>query len=231
MKVIGLVGGITWQSTIMYYQVLNNLASQHDSEISSARCLIHSLEFGEISRLQSAGNWHELNVIMADAAQSLERGGADLIIICANTMHLCIEAMSKKVNIPIIHIAEVTSHAIIEKGLNKVALIGTKYTMEKPFFHEVLKNNGIESMIPNEEERSEIHRVIYEELAFGTLLPSSKTNYVRIIERLKNEGAQGVILGCTEIPLLIQPNDVSIPTFDTTSLHATAAFKNSLETI
>lgn len=229
MKVIGLIGGITWQSTIMYYEVLNRLAIEDESPISSARCLIHSVEFGEISRLQVQGKWAELDVIMSDAAVSLERGGAKMIIICANTMHLCIDAMRRAVTIPIIHIAEVTSEAIVERKLSKVALLGTKYTMEKPFFRDVLRNNGIDSIIPNDHEREEIHRIIYEELAFGKLLSSSKETYKKIIERLKLEGAQGVILGCTEIPLLIKDEDVSIPTFDTTTLHATAAFNKSME--
>ncbi len=228
MQTIGLIGGITWQSTIMYYEVLNRLAADHDSEIESARCLIHSLEFGEISRHQRAESWDVLDEIMADASRSLEAGGAKVIIICANTMHLCVEAVRKAVSIPVIHIAEVAADAIEKQGIKTVSLLGTKYTMEQPFFKDILAARGITTIIPNDEERDEIHRVIYQELASGTLVPSSKQYYINVIERLKTAGAQGAILGCTEIPLLIKEEDVSIPTFDTTTLHAKAAFGKSL---
>jgi len=229
MKVIGLIGGITWQSTIMYYNVLNRLAGMHDSDLQSARCLIHSLEFGEISRLQKEDRWDRLDEIMADAGRSLENGGAELIIICANTMHLCIRALRDAVNIPVIHIAEVTAIHVKTKGIDNVALLGTKYTMEQPFFHDVLKAKGINTMIPDEADRDEIHRVIYEELADGTIVPSSRARYIDIIHKLKAEGAQGVILGCTEIPLLIKPGDVDIPSFDTTTLHASWAFQIAVD--
>lgn len=228
MQKIGLIGGITWQSTIMYYEVLNKLAAQHESDIESVRCLIHSLEFGEISRHQRAERWDVLDEIMADAGRSLESGGAKLIIICANTMHLCIAAVRKAVSIPVIHIAEVAAGAIEKQGIKTVALLGTKYTMDQPFFKDILTARGIATIIPNDDEKDEIHRVIYQELASGTLIPSSKQYYINVIERLKTEGAQGAILGCTEIPLLIKQEDVSIPTFDTTTLHASAAFEKSL---
>ncbi len=229
MKTIGLIGGITWQSTIMYYEVLNKLAADHESDIESARCLIHSLEFGEISRHQRADEWDILNDIMADAGRSLEAGGAKIIIICANTMHLCIDAVRSAVSVPVIHIAEVAADAIEKKGIKTVALLGTKYTMEQPFFRDILSARGITAIIPNDEERDEIHRVIYKELASATLLPSSKKYYIDVIERLKGEGAEGAILGCTEIPLLIKEDDVSVPTFDTTTLHGTAAFELSVK--
>lgn len=228
MQTIGLIGGITWQSTIMYYQVLNKLAAQHESDIESAQCLIHSLEFGEISRHQRAERWDVLDEIMADAGRSLEAGGAKLIIICANTMHLCIEAVRKAVSIPVIHIAEVAAGAIEKQGIKTVALLGTKYTMDQPFFKDILTARGIATIIPNDDEKDEIHRVIYQELASGSLIPSSKQYFTDVIERLKTEGAQGAILGCTEIPLLIKQEDVSIPTFDTTTLHASAAFEKSI---
>lgn len=228
MQTIGLIGGITWQSTIMYYEVLNRLAADHQSDIESARCLIHSLEFGEISKHQRADRWDILDQIMADAGRSLEAGGAKVIIICANTMHLCIAAVRSAVSVPVIHIAEITADAIEKQGVKTVALLGTKYTMEQAFFKDILSSRGISTIIPKDEERDEVHRVIYEELSSGTLVPTSKQYYIDVIERLIKEGAEGVILGCTEIPLLIKDEDVSIPTFDTTTLHASAAFKKSV---
>jgi len=225
---IGLIGGITWQSTIMYYEVLNKLAAQHYGEPSSAKVIIHSVDFGEISRLQREGRWDILNDIIASAAKSLENAGATQVLICANTMHLCIEAVQTEVAIPVIHIAEATATQILNKGITKVALLGTKYTMEQDFFKCILSAHGINTVIPSPNDREEVHRVIYEELSKGELLPSSKKAYIDIIDKLARAGAQGVILGCTEIPLLIKDDDVSIPTFDTTTIHATAAFEKAI---
>jgi len=224
MKTIGLIGGITPQSTILYYQILNDLAEEHTGTSHSAKCLINSVDFGQIKKLQHEGCWDLLDEIMADAAKNLENAGASLVLITANTMHLTIEAVRKSVSVPVIHIAEATAEKIVEKNLKMVLLLGTKYTMEMDFYKDVLSSFGINSLIPNAEERKEINRVIYEELPKGELKESSRANYVQIIERLKNEeGAEGVILGCTEIPLLIQQKDVSIPVFDTTKIHATKA--------
>ncbi|WP_299158640.1 aspartate/glutamate racemase family protein [uncultured Tenacibaculum sp.] len=227
MKTIGLIGGITPQSTIMYYQVLNNLAADMYGEKHSAKILINSVDFGEISRLQIEGRWDLLGTIMVNAAKSLEVAGAHCILICANTMHLTIEEVRQAVSIPVIHIAEATSEIIIEKKLKKVALLGTKYTMEKTFFIDVLKSMGIETVLPEKEDRDIIHDVIYNELARGVLSDTSKKVYQIIINKLQNRGAEGVILGCTEIPLLIKQEDVSIPVFDTTTIHATKAFNLS----
>ncbi len=224
MKTIGLIGGITPQSTIMYYQVLNKLAAKNFGDKHSAKVLIHSVDFGEISKLQSEGKWDVLGTIMANAAKSLEAGGASCVVICANTMHLTINEVEQAVNIPVIHIAKATGERILEKNLTKVALLGTKYTMEKTFYTDVLKDMGIETLIPEKEDRELIHNVIYTELAKGVLSESSKEAYKVIIKKLEQKGAEGVILGCTEIPLLIQQEDVSIPVFDTTTIHATKAF-------
>ena len=224
MKTIGLIGGITPQSTILYYQILNDLAEEHTGTSHSAKCLINSVDFGQIKKLQHEGCWDLLDEIMADAAKNLENAGASLVLITANTMHLTIEAVRKSVSVPVIHIAEATAEKIVEKNLKTVLLLGTKYTMEMDFYKDVLSSFGINTLIPNAEERKEINRVIYEELPKGELKESSRANYVQIIERLKNEeGAEGVILGCTEIPLLIQQKDVFIPVFDTTKIHATKA--------
>jgi aspartate racemase len=223
MKTIGLIGGITWQSTILYYQVLNTLAAERQGGQHSAKCIINSVDFEEIKQLQHEGRWDLLNDIMAKAAQTLEKAGADCILICANTMHLTIDAVRANVSVPVIHIAEATAEKIQEKELKTIALLGTKYTMEKDFFKDVLSSFGIKTLIPNAEDREEVNRVIYEELPQGILKPSSRKAYVDIIERLQKDGAEGVILGCTEIPLLIKQADVSIPVFDTTTIHATKA--------
>ncbi|MGG8494981.1 aspartate/glutamate racemase family protein [Tenacibaculum sp. TC6] len=227
MKVIGLIGGMSPESTIMYYQVLNNLAKETYGDKHSARVLINSVDFGEISNLQVQDKWEDLNQIMGNAAKNLENGGASCVLICANTMHLTIEAVKKQVTIPIIHIAEATAEAIVAQNLKKVALLGTKYTMEKPFYANILTNYGIETMIPEQQDREIIHTIIYEELAKGILYESSKQKYIDIINTLKTKGAEGIILGCTEIPLLIKQHDVSIPVFDTTTIHATKAFNLS----
>ena len=228
MKTIGLIGGITPQSTILYYQILNDYANKAFKGVSSCKTLIHSFNFEEISILQENDDWKQLNKLMQAAALNLERGGADLIIICANTMHLSIEAVREVVDIPVIHIAEVTANVIKEQGLYKVALLGTKYTMEKEFFKDVLRANGIEVIIPEEAERAKIHEVIYKELAVGELNNTSKLVYLQIIDKLIGQGAKGIILGCTEIPLLIKQDDVSVPVFDTTAIHAKAAFNMAL---
>ncbi|WP_237275862.1 aspartate/glutamate racemase family protein [Tenacibaculum ovolyticum] len=228
MKTIGLIGGITPQSTIMYYQVLNKLASETFGEKHSAKVVMNAVDFGEISKLQSEGRWDLLATIMVDAAKSLQAAGAHCILICANTMHLTIAEVREAVTIPVIHIAEATGTMILESKLKKVALLGTKYTMEKTFYTDVLKNMGIEAIIPEEEDRTIIHDVIYKELSKGVLNETSQKAYIAIIEKLAQKGAEGVILGCTEIPLLIAQKDVSIPVFDTTTIHATAAFKQSV---
>jgi aspartate racemase len=228
MKTIGLIGGITPQSTILYYQILNDLAEQHIGASHTAKCIIHSVDFGEIHKLQVAGRWDVLQEIMAEAGKGLEKAGADMILICANTMHLTIEAIRAQVSIPVLHIATATAEKIVAKGLKTVALLGTKYTMEFDFYKDILTEHGIQYVIPNATERQEINRVIYDELSKGELKPSSRETYVRIIERLQQQGATGVILGCTEIPLLIKQEDVSIPVFDTTTIHATKAMEVAL---
>ena len=224
MRKIGLIGGITPESTILYYRILNQLNAQKLGDKHSAKVLMNSFDFGEISKLQTEGNWEKLNQLMAEAGKNLENAGATCILICANTMHLCIDAVKQVVTIPVIHIAEATAKEIAKKGLKKVALLGTKYTMEKDFFKDILLSFGIETIIPEEQDRQEIHRVIYDELSKGNIRSTSKENYMNIIQKQIKNGAEGVVLGCTEIPLLIHQNDVAVPVFDTTTIHATAAF-------
>ena len=227
MKKIGLIGGITPASTILYYQILNALNANRLGKPHSAEIVINSFDFGQISKLQTAERWDLLDALMAKAGKDLENAGASCILICANTMHLCIDAVRNAVRIPVLHIAEATSKIIIEKKLKKVALLGTKYTMEKDFFIDILSSFGIETIIPALEDRNTIHAVIYDELSLGEILPASKEKYLKIIARLIKDGAEGIVLGCTEIPLLIQQKDVAVPVFDTTEIHATAAFKVS----
>jgi aspartate racemase len=224
MNKIGLIGGITSESTILYYRILNQLQASKLGAKHSAELIINTVDFGQISRLQSENRWDLLCEIMADAGKNLENAGATCILICANTMHLCIDAVKNVVQIPVIHIAEATSKSIIENGIKKVALLGTKYTMERDFFKDILSSFNIETVIPNKEDRNEIHRVIYEELSSGQILQKSKENYIKIINKFIKSGVEGIILGCTEIPLLIKQEDVSVPVFDTTTIHATAAF-------
>ncbi|WP_298420057.1 aspartate/glutamate racemase family protein [uncultured Kordia sp.] len=228
MKTIGLIGGITWQSTILYYQVLNTLAAERLGGKHTAKSIIHTVQFEEIHKLQTEGRWDLLDELMAKAGKSLENAGADCILICANTMHLTIEAVRKNVSIPVIHIAEATAEKIIAKELKTVALLGTKYTMEKDFYKDILTSFGIKTLIPNDEDRDEIHRVIYDELSKGELNSSSKQHYLAVIDRMQKAGAEGIILGCTEIPLLIKQEDVAVPVFDTTTIHATKAMDLAL---
>ena len=220
---------MTPESTILYYKILNDLASKSFGTKHSAKVIIHSMDFGLISKLQSAGDWDSLNMIIADAAIDLERAGASCILIGANTMHLCQPYAQRKVSIPIIHIAESTAKAIKERGLTKVGLLGTKYTMEKDFYTSVLQNHNIETIIPISEDRTIVHDIIYNELALGIFSENSKQEYLKVIDHLMKEGAEGVILGCTEIPLLIAKKDVSIPVFNTTEIHAQAGFTYAQE--
>ena len=225
MKKIGLIGGITPESTVLYYQILNRLNANQLGKTHSAELIITSFDFGQISQLVEQGRWDLLNKKMAEAGTNLENAGASCILICANTMHLCIDAVRKVVGIPVIHIADSTAKEIQKKGIQKVALLGTKYTMEKDFFRDILKKHAIATIIPDVEERDEIHRIIYDELAQGEFKKSSKEKYLKIIDSLILKGAKGIILGCTEIPLLINQNDVSLPIFDTTKIHAAAGFE------
>lgn len=229
MKTIGLIGGMSWESSKLYYELINQKVKTELGGLHSCKSLLYTVDFAEIQQLQAEGNWKALDAIMAKAAQNLEKGGADLILICANTMHLCSQAIIDHVDIPLLHIAEATGQAIRAKGLSKIALLGTKYVMEKDFYKDLLTNKfGLEVLIPNAEERAYIHQVIYDELCQGKIEATSKKGYQQIIQRLADQGAEGAILGCTEIPLLIQPNDVAIPTFNTTKIHAEQAVEWAL---
>jgi aspartate racemase len=229
MKKIGLIGGITWQSTQLYYQLLNTKVAKTLGTQHSCECIIESVDFAEISTKQANGEWDTLHTQMTDIALRLQNAGAEIILICANTMHLSVPTMKKSISIPLLHIAEVAGKAVQKKGYQKVLLLGTKYTMELDFYKDILKNQfGIEILIPNKEDRDVVHKVIYSELAKGIIKVDSKQYFLDTIKKAKKEGAQAVILGCTEIPLLIKQEDCDIAVIDTTKEHAYAAVKFAL---
>lgn len=230
MKTIGLIGGMSWESSIEYYKLINELVKEKLGGVHSCKCIMHSVDFAEIEKLQHNGEWEKLTEIMVDIAKKLEESGADCIVICTNTMHKMAEDIEKEVKIPLIHIADSVGENIIKLNLKKVALLGTKFTMEQDFYKERIREKfGIEVIIPNETDKNIIHKVIYEELVKGQFKDESRQEYIRIINELVKDGAEGIILGCTEIPLLIRDNDVEIPIFDTTKLHSESAVKYALE--
>ncbi len=229
MKKIGLIGGMSWESTLMYYELINKKVKAMLGGLHSSNCVLESVDFSEIAELQAEENWKALDALMISRAKSLQNSGAELLVICANTMHLCVDAIEQHTSIPVVHIAKVTADEIKEARLDKVALLGTKFTMEKDFFKNILINAGIDVIVPEEEDRDLIHDIIYNELVRGEVQPASKKTYLRIIEALKGQGAQGVILGCTEIPLLIGQEDTDLPLFNTTKIHAEKAVERALE--
>ena len=224
MKTLGLIGGMTWHSTVDYYRLINADVQKRLGGSSSARLVLYSVEFQEFEDLQSAGNWPRLTELMAAAALRVQTVGAECLIICANTMHKTADHLAAILSIPIIHIADAAASAIKAAGLETVGLLGTRYTMEMDFYRGRLEEkHGLKVLIPDLADRDLVHEVIYKELASGIIKDSSRADYVAVIDRLRARGAQGIILGCTEIPLLIRPQDVSVPVFDTTALHAKAA--------
>ncbi|EGT4600400.1 aspartate/glutamate racemase family protein [Clostridioides difficile] len=228
MKTIGLIGGMSWESTITYYQVINTVIKERLGGLHSSKCILYSVDFQEIEECQSSGNWEKSAKILADAAIKLQGAGADFIVICTNTMHKVSDKIQESIHIPLLHIADVTATVLKEKEIKKVALLGTKYTMEQDFYKNIIINNGIEVLIPNEEDRIIVNDTIFNELCLGIVSESSKKAFLSIIDKLSKQGAEGVILGCTEIGLLIKQNDTSIPLFDTTVIHAIEAALSSI---
>ncbi|HBF7822746.1 TPA: aspartate/glutamate racemase family protein [Clostridioides difficile] len=228
MKTIGLIGGMSWESTITYYQVINTVIKERLGGLHSSKCILYSVDFQEIEECQSSGNWEKSAKILADAAIKLQEAGADFIVICTNTMHKVSDKIQESIHIPLLHIANVTATVLREKEIKKVALLGTKYTMEQDFYKNVIINNGIEVLIPNEEDRIIVNDTIFNELCLGIISESSKKAFLSIIDKLGKQGAEAVILGCTEIGLLIKQNDTSIPLFDTTVIHAIEAALSSI---
>lgn len=229
-KVIGLIGGMSWESSAEYYRIINQTVRIRLGGLRSARCLMWSFDFGEIEALQHAGRWTDAADEMISAARRLERGGADFVVICTNTMHCMAEQVQAAIGLPLLHIADPTARRIKAAGLGKVGLLGTAFTMEQDFYKERLAvRHGLEVLVPNDGDRALVHRVIYEELVQGRVEPSSRHAYRGVIARLVERGAEAVILGCTEIMLLVKPEDSAVPIFDTTALHAEAAVDLALE--
>jgi len=232
MKKIGLIGGMSWESSLVYYQIINEKVRELLGGFHSSKCIMESVDFAEIEKLQHQDDWDALNQIMASAAKNLENAQAEVIVLCTNTMHLCSTAITESIAIPFLHIAEATGEKIRERQLDKVLLLGTKFTMEKDFFKDTLQNDfDLEVVIPNESDREVVHDVIYDELVQGKFTSESKIAYKGIINTAIAKGVQGVVLGCTEIPLLIKDSDVTVPIFDTTRIHAERAVEFAVQGI
>ena len=229
MKKIGLIGGMSWESSVVYYELINRKVREVQGGFHSAHCIMESVDFAEIVELQHKNDWGTLDKIMVRAAQNLERAGAEIIILCTNTMHLCSEAIIKNTSVPFLHIAEATGNEIKKQQLKNVLLLGTKFTMEKDFYRKVLNEKfGTEVIVPDETDRETLHKIIYTELVHGKTEPASRQEFQRIIKKAIEKGAEGVILGCTEIPLLIKDSDTEIPVFDTTRIHSESAVEFAL---
>lgn len=229
MQTIGLLGGMSWESTETYYREINEGIKAGLGGLHSARICLYSVDFDEIEKLQNSGNWAETAVILSDAAKRIEAGGADFLVICTNTMHKVAPEIEANINIPILHIADATADEIKAKGMSKVGLLGTRFTMEQNFYKGRLNRyHGIEVIVPAAADREIVHNVIYNELCIGKSSEESRKEYVRIIESLAEQGAEGVILGCTEIALLVQQQHTTVPLFDTTKIHAKKAVEKAI---
>lgn len=228
-KVIGLIGGMSWESSAEYYRIINELVRARLGGLHSARCLMWSFDFGEIEALQHAGRWDEAAAELIAAALRLERGGADFVVICTNTMHRMADQVQAAISLPLLHIADPTAERIKSAGQRRVGLLGTAFTMEQAFYKGRLTDrHGLEVLVPGDEDRATVHRIIYDELVRGRIEPSSRQAYRKVIARLVERGAEAVILGCTEIMLLVQPEDSIVPLYDTTAIHAAAAVELAL---
>lgn len=229
MKTIGLIGGMSWESSVEYYRIMNEEVKRRLGGLHSAKCLLYSVDFEVIERFQAEGKWEEAGKQLGDVARSLEAGGAEFIVICTNTMHKVVNFIEEKITIPILHIAEATANQIKKSNLHTVGLLGTKYTMEQKFYKSKIQSNDIKVLVPNDTEREIINKIIFEELCLGNIQQSSKEYFKMVINHLVDEGAEGIILGCTEIGLLVKQADSEVPLFDTTVIHAIEAVNVALE--
>ncbi|MGD8190911.1 aspartate/glutamate racemase family protein [Brevibacillus ginsengisoli] len=230
MKTIGLIGGMSWESSLEYYRIMNEKVKEELGGYHSAKCLMYSVNFEEVKQLQFCGNWEAATELMIQAAEQVERGGADCLMICTNTMHMMADEVQANIRIPLIHIADATGEQIQAHQLRKVGLLGTRFTMEQEFYRKRLFDKyGIEVIIPEEADRETVHRIIYDELILGKIEPASKEAYKTIMQKLIDQGAEGIVLGCTEIMLLINQADCRFPIFDTTRIHAEAGVAFSLQ--
>lgn len=223
MKTLGLIGGMSWESTVPYYRQINQQINQRLGGLHSARIILYSVDFQQIEALQRSGDWQQAGQILAEAAQALQRAGVQGLVLCTNTMHKVADAILAATPLPFLHIADATAQQIKARGLRRIGLLGTRFTMEQDFYKDRLLAQDIEVLIPAEADRNLVHQVIYEELCLGQINPDSRLAYQQIIADLVAQGAEGVILGCTEIGLLLQPEDAAVPLFDTTAIHARAA--------
>ena len=228
MKTIGLIGGMSWQSTIEYYRILNEEVARRLGGLHSAKIVLKSVDFSGIAEMQRRGDWEGAGLVLAETARSLERAGADMVLIGANTMHLVADAVRQAVHIPLVHIADATAARVRQAGLTHVGLLGTRYTMEKDFLKYRLSTYGLVVSVPEAEDRETVHRIIYDELCHGIVTAESRALVAGVAERLAARGAEGILLGCTELPLLIRPGDLSVPDFDTTRIHAERAVELAL---
>jgi aspartate racemase len=229
MKTIGLIGGMSWQSSIEYYRIINEEVRDRLGKLHSAQSLLYSVDFAEVEKLQREGRWKEATESMVDAARRLEKGGADFIVICANTMHKMADEVQSGIAIPLLHVVDATAESVKGRGVETVGLLGTRFTMEEDFYRgRLARKHGLEVRVPEAFNRERVHRVILDELVVGEFRQESKAALLRIIDGLIAQGAKGIILGCTEIPLLIKDGDCSVPMFDTTRIHAQAAVEMAL---
>ncbi|MFF7204856.1 aspartate/glutamate racemase family protein [Streptomyces sp. NPDC008141] len=228
MRTIGLIGGMSWESSAEYYRLLNEFVRERLGGLHSARCVLHSVDFADIEELQAAGEWERAGEILADAAKGLEAAGAELLLICTNTMHEVAGQVEAAVSVPLLHLGDATADAVRSAGIGRVGLLGTAFTMEQDFYRDRLAGHGLDVIVPDAEGQALVHRVIYEELCLGVVREESRTAYQEVIAALVAEGAEGVILGCTEIELLIGAGDSPVPVFPTTRLHAQAAVDAAL---
>lgn len=229
MKVIGLLGGMSWESTVSYYQIINRVVRQRLGGLHSAKCLLFSVDFAEIEACQAEGRWDDAAAALAEGARRLEQGGADFFLICTNTMHKVALQVASAVRVPLLHLAEATADALQRRGMTRVALLGTRYTMEEDFYSGVLRQRGLEVLVPEARERNMINEVIFQELCLGRIEDDSRRMFLKVIGALQARGAQGVVLGCTEIGLLVRPEHTDVPLLDTTLVHATAAVEMALD--
>ena len=230
MKTIGMIGGMSWESSIEYYRIINETVREKLGGLHSAKSVMYSVDFADIETLQHQKKWDQATDMMIDAARNVEKGGADFVIICTNTMHKMADEVRAHIRIPLLHIADATAEKLKAIGLKKVGLLGTRFTMEENFYKGRLdKKHGLEVLIPNDEERETVHRIIYDELCLGKIRTSSKETYIAVIDQLVRKGAEGIILGCTEIGLLVDSEDSRVPLFDTAKIHAIAAVEYALK--
>lgn len=227
-RVIGMLGGMSWESSAAYYRLANELVRERLGGLHSARCLLASVDFADIEAMQVAGEWEQAGKVLADAARGLEAGGAELLLLCTNTMHKVADQVQDAVRIPLIHIADVAAKAVTDAGVHSVGLLGTAFTMEQDFYRDRLTRHGLTVLIPDARDRADVHRIIYEELCLGIVRDESRQLYHEVIERLVDDGADGIVLGCTEIEMLVSEHDSSVPVFPTTRLHVQAAVDASL---